>query len=312
MNIVIILISAIAVLLLLWISFVAVPAYIMYSMIFGKGTCRPHETTDLSGTYYEEHQEKIRADVDKLKHRLNGEASVVSYDGTKLCAELAEHGQSRTAILVHGYHSSPTNNFYAYGNLLYENGYDLILPHQRSHGKSEGKHSTFGLCEQYDLLEWIKWCRQRYPENDIVIVGVSMGATTVGLALDKINDTKIRAAILDCGFTSPREQMIFDCRRRRVPLVVIPIIEQLVKLDIKQDINESMLGSLAKTNLPILFIHGTSDGSVPCEFTRKSFEASASPQKELMLIEGAEHTLAITVGGQPAEQKVIEFFQKHF
>ncbi len=312
MNFGVVLLLILSALLLLWLVFIFAPAYLMYLMIFGKGKCRPHELVDLSGTYYGEYQDGIRANIKKLKGRLTGEASIVARDGTRLCAELAEHGHKKTAILVHGYHSSPTNNFYDYGNLLYENGYDLVLLHQRSHGKSEGKHSTFGLCERYDLLDWLDWSRKRYPENDMLIVGVSMGATTVGLALDKINDPKIKAAVLDCGFTSPREQMTFDCRRRRIPRVVLPIIYQLVKLNIKQDINESTVESLSKADVPILFVHGTEDEAVPCEFTNRNYQASASVDKELLLIDGANHTLAMTVGGDIAAQKVVDFLKKHF
>ncbi len=298
-------------LIFLWLIFIAAPAYCMYAVIFGKGKCRPHESTDLSGTYYEKYQDEIRKNIEILKCRFTGEASIVARDGTRLCAELADHGQRKTAVLIHGYHSSPTNNCYAYGNLLYENGYDLVLPYQRAHGKSEGKRSTFGLLEQYDLLDWLEWIKQRSPENEIIIVGISMGGTTIGLAMDKIHDTNIKAAVLDCAFTSPRKQMMFDCRRRHVPFysAVIPIMNQFVKHDIKQDIDKSTIDALSKSKLPVLFIHGTDDEAVPCEFTKLNYNASSSDNKEILLVDGANHTLAITAGGQLVRQKLIDFLR---
>ncbi len=309
----IIILSILAVLVIFGIVFILGPSICMFFMIFGKGKCRPFESIDLSETYYSDYENDIRNGISLLKSRMTAETSITARDGTKLCADLAFRGSNKIAVLVHGYHASPTNNFHNLGNLLYDEGYDLLMIHQRAHGKSNGRHCSFGIIERFDLLDWLDWLKNYQNVTDIVVCGVSMGATTAALAIDKITDHRIKALTLDCGFISPEEQMKFTCRKFRVPFasLVLPTVNLFVKLFIKGNTNVSTLDTLSRTQLPILFIHGTADSSVPYSSSERNFAACSSIDKELLLVEDAEHTLAISTGGNKVKKQVLEFLDKY-
>ena len=51
----------------------------------------------------------------------------------------------------------------------------------------------------------------------------------------------------------------------------------------------STIDAMRQTNLPVLFIHGESDDFVPCEMTRRNYEACASKDKTLLLVPEAGH-----------------------
>jgi fermentation-respiration switch protein FrsA (DUF1100 family) len=51
---------------------------------------------------------------------------------------------------------------------------------------------------------------------------------------------------------------------------------------------KNSLRSLRENRLPFMFVHGLADDFVPCEMTRRSFEACAG-EKHLLLVEGAGH-----------------------
>ena len=50
----------------------------------------------------------------------------------------------------------------------------------------------------------------------------------------------------------------------------------------------STLNEIAKTNIPILFIHGSVDDFVPTWMSEKNYQACNS-EKELLIIKGADH-----------------------
>ena len=85
-------------------------------------------------------------------------------------------------------------------------GYDVLLPDQRCHGKSEGKYICFGTKEKFDCRDWaVKLTERLGDEAKIVLMGVSMGSSTVTFALGTDLPKSVKACIADCGFTSPKD-----------------------------------------------------------------------------------------------------------
>lgn len=65
---------------------------------------------------------------------------------------------------------------------------------------------SFGVLEQYDCLEWIRYVDQRTDGRlPLYLGGISMGATTVLLTGGMELPDSVRGIVADCGFTSPHD-----------------------------------------------------------------------------------------------------------
>ena len=82
---------------------------------------------------------------------------------------------------MHGYHGNPYTDFGPVLEKFKNLGYSLLLPYQRTHGKSEGKYLTFGVKESKDCLYWAKYIAKRFPNRSISLHGISMGGATVAM-----------------------------------------------------------------------------------------------------------------------------------
>ena len=56
-------------------------------------------------------------------------------------------------------------------------------------------------------------------------------------------------------------------------------------------------------------VHGLDDGFVPCEMTQQGYDACAG-EKELYLVEGADHGLSFLTDSQRYKERVLAFLDK--
>lgn len=245
------------------------------------------------------------------------ELSVMSYDGKLLHAIfLPREGAKGTIALFHGYRSCWQIDFgvslpYYYDEL----GYQLLLVDERAHGKSEGKYLTFGVRERYDVISWVTYLSQLLGrEHPIYLGGLSMGATTVLLASCFEFPANVRGITADSGFTSPYEIAKSVLRRDHPHLPVWPLLG-FYGLFTRLFAGYSLRGAstpdaVRESRYPILFIHGTGDSFVPCEMTKRAFEACTG-EKQLVLVEGAEHGKSYLVDRARVQHALQGFFQTH-
>lgn len=217
---------------------------------------------------------------------------ITSHDGLKLHGLWvpAENAKG-TVVLVHGYHSCALTDFSLAFARYYERGMNLLLPTQRSHGKSEGKYITFGVLESRDLLDWIRFHNQEYGAFPILLSGMSMGAATVMFTADEPLPENVCSLNVDCGFTSAA-QIIGKVFRDATHIPAWPFLwatdlfaRYFAGFRLKQ---KESTKTLAKNKRPILFVHGLCDDFVPCEMTRDAF-AACGGKKDILLVEGATH-----------------------
>lgn len=202
-----------------------------------------------------------------------------------------------TMILVHGYRSNQLADFGFVLDHYHKEGYNLLLPEQRCHGKSEGRYITFGVKESDDVLRWIDYHNIAFGEYSIVLCGLSMGASTVMYLADEPLPRNVKGIIADCGFTSPKD--IISCVYKTVthipPGPSIWVTDILARLFAGFHLSQKDTRiTLTKNRLPILFIHGLADEYVPYEMSKQSFSA-CSGHKELLLVEGAGHAVSFLV-----------------
>lgn len=143
------------------------------------------------------------AEIQQLPHEI---LSITSHDGLKLEGVYypAKSKEAVTVICVHGY-TSHAEREWAFPGLFYHSlGYNVLIPYQRAHGPSEGKHITFGALEHLDMMTWVKLINKRSPEDRIILHGLSMGG---GIVLDLADQgmTNVKCLVADAPSSSIEE-----------------------------------------------------------------------------------------------------------
>lgn len=241
---------------------------------------------------------------------------IVSNDGLKLKAYYvkSKNPTAKTAIIAHGY-SSNAKDMSSYGQMFNENlGYNVLLPDARGHGESEGDYIGFGWPERKDYLQWIdKIIEVNGNESEIVLFGVSMGGATVMMTSGEELPIQVKSIIEDCGYSSVDKELKFQLKSMfNIPsFPILQTTSLLTKIRAGYGFYEaSSVKQVAKSKVPILFIHGSNDTFVPTDMIYDVYEACNS-EKDLYIVEGAVHGMAYYTDKEGYENKVREFIEKY-
>ena len=249
-----------------------------------------------------------------LEKYVSQEIEILSDDGLKLYGVWVPAENARgTILLAHGYRSSKIVDFSLALGLYHELGMNILLPDQRSHGKSEGKYITFGVKESRDMLSWVAYHNKTFGNMPLILSGLSMGASTMLFLADADLPENVKGIIADCGFTSPYEiiKKVFHS------IVHLPAAPTLWAADIFTRIfagfslkEKDSRKTLQNCKVPVLLVHGEADGFVPCEMTRQAYAACNAP-KELFLVKDADHGVSFLVEKERYIKTVEAFLQKN-
>ncbi|MDO7908279.1 alpha/beta hydrolase [Paenibacillus sp. JX-17] len=236
--------------------------------------------------------------------------SVTSRDGLKLHGVLVEPfpGSGRWMIIVHGYTASHAASA-QFADMFIEKGFNILLIDQRRHGKSEGRFTTYGFHEKYDVDAWVHWLLgSRGSAIDIGLHGLSLGGGTV-LEYLAIAHPSVRFVIADCPYSDLTELMAYQMTvLNHIP--ARPFL-QLVNARIYRRAgfrleDVSPIRAVRSSRLPVLFIHGTADTYVPTWMSEAMYEVKPEP-KRLFLVEGGLHANAYTAAPVPYRLEVQSF-----
>lgn len=241
-----------------------------------------------------------------------------SFDGLNLTSTLImnENPTNKFIVLVHGVSICYVGSL-KYFDIFYKNGFNVLIVNQRRHGKSEGKYSTYGFYEKYDVNMWIEYLKSRFG-NDIILGlhGESMGAGTV-METIPLNDS-IKFVIEDCGYSNFHEligfQITHEYKNRLVRKILRPslifanfFMKTKAKFSMKKIVP---IDIVASTSLPMMFVHGKEDYFVPWYMAVDLYKAKTKGYKELYLVEGAKHAEALEVNKILYEKKIMTFIEK--
>lgn len=237
-----------------------------------------------------------------------------SVDGLKLHAMwIPAENPKGTILLAHGYRSNKLVDFGLVFSLYHSLGMNLLVPDQRSHGKSEGKYITFGVKESRDMKSWIAYHNETLGEYPVILSGLSMGASTMLYLADAKLPENVKGIIADCGFTSPRE-ILTSVFQRVIHLPAAPSLwatELFARIFGGFSLTEKdTRRSLKNAKLPVFMVHGLDDGFVPCSMTEQGYHACTGP-KELLLVEGADHGVSFLVDKEHYTEMVIAFLRRN-
>lgn len=256
---------------------------------------------------------RIQAGMEWMKEQGTEKLFISSYDGLRLKATFlpAEQESHRTILAVHGYRNHGEREFAAMVRFFYEQGYNVLMVDDRGHGESSGDYVGYGWQDHYDCESWIEYLVQRFgEESEIFLYGISMGAATVMITAGDPLPPQVKGVIADCGYTNAMEQFR-HVLKTTYHLPSFPLLWLTRQLAIRRagyDVKKcDARKALEQAELPILFIHGDQDDFVPTVMSMENYEACASEDKELLLIEGAGHAQCYFVDTERYEAAVREF-----
>ena len=238
--------------------------------------------------------------VGKVWGRQDGieKVEILSEDGYRLkgvlMQTLDDADPHRWVILLHGYTGSK-EMMYGYAYWYWTHGYSVLAPDFRCQGESEGDYIGLGATDSEDLAGWVELILERDPEAEIVLHGLSMGASTALLYCGRENvPDNIKAVISDCAYTDAYS-MFQEKIGSWFHLPAFPVVdsaELMIRLRAGYDLKEtSPLKAVSSSKVPTLFIHGKEDRMIPVSMCRELYDAAAC-EKEIMVVEGAGHAQA--------------------
>lgn len=300
---------AIALILLLYV----IPVGIVTCCLFSRKAPRDYDLDPqrLDRSDYAPWKERILADMAWMRGKASREVSVRAGDGVILRGDWYDGGGEKTVILAHGFGTTPLNNFSSIARAFLENGWNALLLCQRAHGKSGGRATGLGMREGDDLLAWAHWAEENTATRKAVLYGISMGGASVAWAAGKTLPKSVRALVIDCAFYLPYRQMLDSREGGRGLLwrIMMPLIWLYVKAFVRLDIKKDARESLKDARLPVYFLHGEMDKTVPAQSARDAWAACGS-RKELSIVPGAPHTLAFLAGGETEKKKLFAFLNE--
>lgn len=238
------------------------------------------------------------------------EVRIHSYDGTELVGHYYHQADGAPLqIQFHGYKGTPVRDFCGGHTLARSLGHNILLVEQRAHGSNRRRSISFGVKERRDCLAWAEYAAQRFGEDQkILLVGVSMGATTVLMASELALPRGVVGVIADCPYSTPREiickvagEMGFPPRAAYPFLWTGALLYGGFRLD-----SDGAVGAVKRSRLPVLLIHGEADDFVPCEMSR-AIKAAGGERIRLETFPGATHGMSLLADPERYRRVTEEF-----
>jgi fermentation-respiration switch protein FrsA (DUF1100 family) len=247
------------------------------------------------GEIYEVFRDEIVGWMKEVRTLPHEDVEITSHDGLTLRGKYYEYKKGAPIeILFHGYRGSAERDMCAGISRSFAVGRNALLVDQRAAGYSDGHVISFGINERLDCIRWAEFVHERYNGNvEIILTGISMGAATVMMASAERLPKSVVCILADCGYTAPDEIIKKVIADMHLPVKLIyPFVRLSARIFGGFDPDaHSPIEAVKRTRIPIIFIHGDTDGFVPYEMSERLFEACSS-LKKLVKINGAGHGLA--------------------
>ena len=254
---------------------------------------------------YYERRDGYKAEMEKLphiEHRLTNDFGK-TLAGCYFCA--GDKPSGKIAFIVHGYRSDGMEAAGPFCGYYLSRGWDVFACDHASHGKSEGEIISYDFFESLDCLKWIDFLKETYGEDiQIILHGFSMGGGTVIKMSDRVPDN-VKFICDDCGFADA-VGMIKPTLKGIYP--VIRLINMGVGRFRMEDTD--VRGNLAHARVPILFVHGTADPTVPFAMGKDLYELCPT-EKDCLFSEGVLHVESIYSRREEYEAKLDGFMDKY-
>lgn len=245
---------------------------------------------------YREHKDGMVAMMNELLAHPFEQVTITSHDGLTLSARYYHVADGAPVdIQCHGYRGAAVRDFCGGARLSRELGHNILLIDERASGKSEGRTTTFGIKERYDVLAWANYIAQRFGEDTkIYLYGISMGAATVVMTRTLPLPRGVVGIFADCPYDKPYNIIKKVAGGLGYPVgPTMKLMCLAAKIFGKFNLTEydCIRAMQDESALPVYLVHGKADGFVPALMSESIYNANPASAK-LLLIDGADHGMS--------------------
>lgn len=218
------------------------------------------------------------------------------------------------AVVVHAEHSCAEETG-IYARHYLEEGYQVLMPDLRGHGRSEGNYIAFGYDDRLDVMDWIYWIIKRDPKARIVLHGLSSGGAACLLAEGEHLPSNVIAVISDSSYTSLKEECArlirLATRSDFLPTALRLFFFRVVVLfragfDLYK---ASPIHAVKHATVPTLFLHGDNDQIVPVEMCKRLYREAVCSREYATFI-GAGHLEGVMTNPNRYWKRVDSFIAR--
>jgi len=300
--------------LLIVLLFLLLLSYILFLIVFFVPPRRKVSSDEIQlppGEIYEVFWDDMRKWALETRKLPYVEMKITSFDGLKLYGKYYECiPGAPIELMFHGYRGNSERDLPGGVQRSFLVGHNVLLIDQRCSGKSEGNVISFGINEYRDCLRWIDHVIDYVGADvQIILTGISMGASTVLMAAGKKLPRNVIGILADCGFHSAKDIIISVANHMHLPAKMLyPFLKFGANIFGHFNLEEySPLEAMATCSVPVIFFHGLSDDYVPSYMSQINYDA-CSTRKRIVLIPGAGHGLSYPVSPKKYVQEVSDFF----
>lgn len=219
-------------------------------------------------------------------------ATLWNKEGYHLVADVYTNTKAthKWVLLCHGYLGSK-EDMVCHARHFVENGYHCLAPDARGHGQSSGNYIGMGWKDRLDVIEWIKYIINLDKDAEIILFGISLGASAIMMASGETLPENVKAIIEDGGYTSVYDEISYQIRHTmKVPAsIVSESVGYLIRHKNHYCIHQaSALEQIKKSSLPMFFIHGDADTFAPTKMAYKLYDACPN-YKDIYIVKNSAH-----------------------
>ncbi|MDY7003203.1 MAG: alpha/beta hydrolase [Cyanobacteriota bacterium] len=197
-----------------------------------------------------------------------------------------------TVLYCHGKNGNVSRNLKS-ANRLVKLGFNVFLFDYRGYGRSSGRFpNEQRIYEDAQVALNYLLDRRGIDPKTLLVYGHSLGGA-VAIELATCNPN-IAGLIIESSFTSLQDTIDFMGSYAFLP----------TQLLLSQYFNS--LSKVGALKMPVLYIHGTQDDTVPDRMSQMLFAATNAP-KQLYLVAGAGHTNVASIASNEYLETVSEF-----
>jgi fermentation-respiration switch protein FrsA (DUF1100 family) len=207
-----------------------------------------------------------------------------------------ETGLGLTFLYLHGNAANISQNL-VWALALRNLGASVLMIDYRGYGLSSGPFPSETRLYEDALAAW-DFLRQEkgIPPEEIVMYGHSMGgAVAVELASYVPQGGGL---IVESSFTS-----MADMAQRSGYATLFPVEQLLTQ-------RFDSINKLPSVSMPVLYIHGQNDTSVPATMSQQLYKATQAP-KAIWLVPNAKHNDVVEQAGGEFQQQILQFLNRH-
>ena len=173
---------------------------------------------------------------------------------------------------------------------------------------------SFGIKERRDVITWIDYINEyrNKKKKSIILLGISMGASTILMASNLITSKNVKGIIADCPYASAKDEICHVIDKMKLSSKFLsPFVSLSASIYGRFDIDEvDAIRAIKENDIPILLIHGIEDDFVPYQNAQILLDARKNKSIKLASFEKAVHGMSYICDSDKYEEVCDKFIKE--